>query len=141
MTAEEPAKESVAEGPALAALAESIESGVLLFGAHGELRLVNERLADLLSIEAGRLREIPDFESAVTGLAPRFADSQAVAARWRQRFARDEACWDQLELERPAEKLLERFARPVRDARSRRLGWLEIYRDVTAQRLTQTKMF
>ena len=37
--------------------------------------------------------------------------------------------------------MLERFARPVSDVDGRRVGWIEIYRDVTSQRLIEAKMF
>jgi two-component system NtrC family sensor kinase len=41
---------------------------------------------------------------------------------------------------RPARKVFERYARPVLDVEGRRLGWLELYRDITAERQIQAKL-
>ncbi|HEY2342605.1 MAG TPA: ATP-binding protein [Chthoniobacteraceae bacterium] len=40
----------------------------------------------------------------------------------------------------PVRRLLDRIARPVRDAQGRAIGWLELYADVTGERQTQAKM-
>ena len=77
----------------------------------------------------------------MTALAVRFADPENTDARWRERFERGEAAWDELELAQPQRKTLERFARPVRDANGRRLGWVEIYHDVTSQRMMESRLF
>jgi signal transduction histidine kinase/CheY-like chemotaxis protein len=127
--------------PVLAALLDSVDCGVLLFDAAGALRAVNERFARILRIEPGRVAELGRFETLVARLAPRFADSESVAARWRTRFAEDEASWDELVLQRPEQRVLERFARPVFDVAGRRLGWMEIYRDVSDQRLIESRLF
>jgi signal transduction histidine kinase/ActR/RegA family two-component response regulator len=124
----------------LRTLIESVACGVLLFGTNGELSSANERMAEMLRIEKGGLERFANFETLVSHLAPRFADSEAVAARWRNRFEGEEASWDELELLRPERRILERFARPVVDGSGRRLGWLEVYRDVTTQRLIEKKL-
>jgi len=124
----------------LATLVDSVTCGVLLFEPSGKLSFANDRLAEMLRMERARLDGYATFESLVAHLAPRFADSEAVAGRWRQRFGRDEASWDELELQRPERRLLERFARPVLDGGGHRQGWLEIYRDVTTQRLIERKL-
>jgi two-component system NtrC family sensor kinase len=36
--------------------------------------------------------------------------------------------------------VIERYGRPVRDSQGCRIGWLEVYRDITNQRLIQSKM-
>src|SRR3989449_8142417 len=41
---------------------------------------------------------------------------------------------------RPTRKVIERFSRPVMDAGGQRLGWLEVYRDITGQRLIHSKL-
>ena len=52
----------------------------------------------------------------------------------------DEASWDEFELIRPSRKIVERFARPLYKPDGTRLGWLEVYRDITGQRLIQSKL-
>ena len=71
----------------------------------------------------------------------RFDDPEKTDARWRERFERGEAAWDELELTKPLRRILERFARPVRDPNGRRLGWVEIYHDVTSQRVMESRLF
>jgi two-component system, NtrC family, sensor kinase len=127
--------------PEFAALLDSVECGVLLFNNAGELRAINDRLAEMLRMEPAVLRDSKNFETVVARVVPNFASPEALAARWHRRFHSDEASWDELEVVRPERKVIERFARPVLDSRRRRLGWLEIYRDVTAQRLVEKKMF
>lgn len=137
------------QGPILGPLSESlietlldsVGCGVLLFGPGGELWSVNDQFAETAGMDAARLRELDRFESVVATLAPHFADGQSVAERWRERFQRGEPAWDELELAQPQRKILERFARPVRDSGGRRVGWIEIYHDVTSQRLIESRLF
>ena len=127
--------------PILAAVLDSVDCGVLLFDASGNLLGANNRLAEMLGMEPTRLREIADFETLVARLAPQFAGAELLAAKWRRRFQCGESSWDELELLPPMRKVIERFARPVWSGDGRRVGWLEVYRDVTAQRLVETKLF
>lgn len=130
---------------ALSTLLESVPFGVLGFDAQGQLSLASAPLADLLGLGLEQLRELRTFEAVVASLAPRFSNPESVAARWRQHFASGESSWDELELTSPARKILERFGRPVFDSNSdsnrRRLGWIEIYREVTGQRLMEKRLF
>src|SRR5579864_5357107 len=91
----------------LTTLADSVTCGVLLFGPGGELFSVNERFAAMFRVGTGNPAEVANFEAMVSWLAPRFSDSEAVAARWRQRFRREEASWDELELQRPERRIIE----------------------------------
>jgi len=125
----------------LAALLESVECGILLFGTGGELWAINDRFANILGIEAERLRELSGLEQLVERVAPQFAHADSVAGRWRQRFRSGEPCWDQLELIQPEKKILERYARPVLDPYKQPLGWLEVYRDNTSRRQLESRLF
>jgi PAS domain S-box-containing protein len=125
----------------LSGLLDSLDSGVLVFDAAGRIRAANDRFAQMMGLDARAAREMGTFESLVAALQPRFAPAAAFAARWRERTSSaDEASWDELELARPARKIVERFVRPVRDARGARLGWIEVYRDITSQRMIQSKL-
>jgi len=125
----------------LRSLLDSVDSGVLLFDRFNHIRLVNDRFAQLLGLEARRVAELGEFDALVEAVAGHFREPQAFAGRWRERVRRgDESSWDELELMRPTRKVLERFARPVLDAEGERIGWLEVYRDITNQRLIQSKL-
>ena len=127
----------------LTALLESVPCGVLVFGGAGELRVASAPLARMLGIEPERFRELGNLEAVVAELAPRLRlkGSESLTARWLGQLAGGEATWDELEFASPARKILERFARPILDSAGRRLGWLEVYREVTGQRLMENKLF
>lgn len=125
----------------LAVLLESVPCGVLVFDAQGELRLASAPLASMLGMELESLRELRGFDALVAALTPQFADSESAAARWRQQFSGGEDSWDEIELAAPVRKILERFGRPIEDSAGRRLGRLEVYREITGQRLMEKKLF
>jgi PAS domain S-box-containing protein len=125
----------------IAGLLDSIESGVLLLDADGRIRLASDRFAAIFGIEARRLMEFGTMDSLIESLAPQFHRPAETACRWREHVRKgDEARWDEFELVRPARKIVERFARPLHKSDGTRLGWLEVYRDITGQRLIQSKL-
>jgi two-component system NtrC family sensor kinase len=125
----------------LTGLMDSIDSGVLLLGAKGNIRVVSERLAQIMGMEARAMVELGTIEALIESLAGRFSQPAEAAARWREHIRRaDESSWEELELARPSRKVVERFARPLLDASGARVGWIEVYRDITGQRLIQSKL-
>jgi two-component system NtrC family sensor kinase len=124
----------------LCSLLDAVDTGVLLFDAAGQIHLMNGRFAQLLGLEAHGLRELGTFDSLVETVAGQFRDPAAFAERWRELRRGEQASWDELELMQPTRKVVERFTRPVVDAQGIRLGWLEVYRDITGQRLIQSKL-
>ena len=126
---------------AVAALSDSVPCGILLFGPGGELRAVNGHFAETLGYTSAELLELCSFETLVERLAPCFADPGATAERWRERREAGQACWDELELVSPLRMRVERFARPIVDAQGQSTGWMEVYRDVTGQKLIEGNLF
>jgi two-component system, NtrC family, sensor kinase len=122
-------------------LVDSIESGVLVLDADGKILMASHRLAAIFGIESRRLLEFGMIGALIDRLAHHFLRPAETAARWREHVRQgDEASWDEFELVRPSRKIVERFARPLHKPDGTRLGWLEVYRDVTGQRLIQTKL-
>lgn len=125
----------------MAGLIDSIDSGVLLLDAAGNIRVASDRLAVILGLEGRRLLELGTMEDLIESVACMFNRPVETAARWREQVRRaDETCWDEFELVRPTRKVVERFARPLSGADGTRLGWLEVFRDITGQRLIQSKL-
>jgi signal transduction histidine kinase/ActR/RegA family two-component response regulator len=119
----------------LAALLDSMENAVLLVEPGGRVRLSNARLPQLLGIAPERMAKIKTFDELLAAVRGNFRDPRGAEARWREIQQReDELAWDEVELERPAPRVLERFARPVRNAEGERLGWLELYRETSSDR-------
>jgi signal transduction histidine kinase/ActR/RegA family two-component response regulator len=125
----------------MAGLLASIESGVLLLDAEGRILLASDQLAVIFGIESSRIKEFGTIQALIDSLAYQFALPAETAVRWREHLRlEDEASWDELELVRPSRKIVERFARPLYKPNGARLGWLEVYRDITGQRLIQSKL-
>lgn len=125
----------------LAGLVDSIDSGVLLLDADGNIRTASERFGDIFAIEWRRLLEFRTIDRLIDGLASQFSRPAETTARWREHVKRgEEASWDEFELVRPTRRHIERFARPLRKPDGTRFGWLEVYRDITGQRMIQSKL-
>ena len=134
----EPAGRTEAE---MLGLLESIDSGVLLLDAANNIRVVSERFAQIMGVEPRRLAGLRTFDELVNTLAGRFTRPAETSAIWRDHVLRDgQSRWDEFELGRPSRKTVERFARPLFAADGSRLGWLEIHRDISGQRLIQSKL-
>jgi PAS domain S-box-containing protein len=119
---------------------DSIDSGVVMLDAAGNIRVASDRFAQIVGLEARSLLGLGTIDALIDSLAGRFANAGETAARWREHVRRgDEAGWEELELVRPSRKVVERFVRPLLDAAGSRVGWLEVYRDITGQRLMQSK--
>jgi PAS domain S-box-containing protein len=125
----------------MAALLDSIESGVLLLDADGQVLMASDRLAAIFGFASRRLLEFRTIDALIDSLTYHFIRPAETAARWREHVRQgDEASWDEFELIRPSRKIVERFARPIYKPDGTRLGWLEVYRDITGQRLIQSKL-
>jgi signal transduction histidine kinase/CheY-like chemotaxis protein len=120
---------------------EWLEEGVVLFDAQENVRAVNtrfEQIAGLAPQESGAFKTL---DAWIARLEPQAVDPAAFAERWRE-LARgiEGGVREELQLARPSPRVLERASRPVVDLAGRRLGRLEIYRDLTAQRVFQSKL-
>ena len=125
----------------LAGLVGSIDAGVLILDADGRILTASERLAAIFGLEPRRLLEFGAIDALIGTLAYHFLRPAETAARWREQVRQGEqAGWDEFELVHPSRKIVERFARPLFGRDGTRLGWLEVYRDVTGQRLVQSKL-
>ncbi len=125
----------------LRAVVGAVENGVMLFDASGRAILANERLADLLGLPRDAVADLYRFETTLAALGEKFRDPRAFGSKWREgRVYEDKDFREELEMLRPARRVIERTSRPVRDADGRRAGWLETYRDLSEQRLMQTKL-
>ncbi len=120
---------------------EWLEEGVVLFDAQENVRAINtrfEQIAGLAPEESGKFKTL---EGLITRLEGQAAEPQRFAERWRELSREIEGgVREELQMLRPVPRVLERAARPVLGANGRRLGRVEIYRDLTAQRVFQSKL-
>jgi two-component system NtrC family sensor kinase len=125
----------------LRSVLDSVQTGILLLDPFGRIRLASARYGQLFGLGAGQLDQLTNFDDLRKLVAGRFRDAEAFTAPWKSFAAgTGEPAHDELEMMRPARRVLERFSRPVLDDGGRPLGWLELYSDVTGQRQIQSKM-
>jgi signal transduction histidine kinase/CheY-like chemotaxis protein len=125
----------------LRSVLDAIPSGVLLLSPAGRIRFTNAKFAQLFGLDFRTLSEIEDYQSLIVILRTHFRDAQAFSYRWRANLegATGTAC-DELEINVPARRVLERVSRPVLDLHAHAIGWLETYQDITNQRQFQSKL-
>jgi signal transduction histidine kinase/ActR/RegA family two-component response regulator len=120
---------------------EWVEEGILLFGANHSIRAMNMRFAQIAGLSLEEAASCTTLDALINRLAERAADPESFARRWRELARGTEGgSREELQLARPVPRVLERSVRPVLDKAGRRLGRVEIYRDLTAQRVFQAKL-
>jgi signal transduction histidine kinase/CheY-like chemotaxis protein len=120
---------------------EWLEEGVVLFGPMQEIRAVNSRFGQMVGLAPEELARIQTLDDLVASLSARTADAGTLAENWnRLAHSTEGALREELQLVRPVPRLLERAARPILNEKGVLLGRVEIYRDLTAQRVFQSKL-
>jgi len=120
---------------------EWVEEGILLFGTNHSLRAMNTRFAQIAGLSPEEAAACTTLDCLIGHLAERAAEPENFAKRWRELSRSAEGgSREELQLARPVPRVLERSVRPVLDRSGRRLGRVEIYRDLTAQRVFQAKL-
>ena len=120
---------------------EWLEEGVVLFDSQENVRAMNTRFQQMIGLAPERSRKLHSLEALISQVSEQAAEPAAFAARWHE-LARglQGGVREELQMVRPAPRILERAARPVLDSIGRQLGRVEIYRDLTAQRVFQSKL-
>jgi PAS domain S-box-containing protein len=125
----------------LSNLLEWVEEGILLFGADNSIRAMNTRFAQIAGLSAEEAGGATTLESLIARLAERAAEPQSFVHRWRELARSAEGgTREEVPMARPVPRVLERTVRPVQDPQGRRLGRIEIYRDLSAQRVFQARL-
>ncbi len=141
LAAHEAARQAERAETELQSVLEWMEEGVVLFDAHENVRAMNTRFEQIVGLGPAESGKIKSLEGLIERLAEAAAAPERFAEQWRE-LARgmDGGVREELQMARPAPRILERASRPVLDAGGRRLGRVEIYRDLTALRVFQSKL-
>ncbi len=120
---------------------EWLEEGVVLFDAQDNIRAMNTRFEQIAGLTPEESGKINTLEGLIERLKNHAAEPAPFAERWRE-LARgiDGGVREELQMIHPSPRILERAARPVLDPIGRLLGRVEIYRDLTAQRVFHSKL-
>jgi signal transduction histidine kinase/ActR/RegA family two-component response regulator len=125
----------------LVSVIEWLEEGVVLFDAQQEIRVMNTRFAQIAGLAPDDIRSIATLNELIARLSDQTAEPEKFARRWRELACGDGGgAREEIQLLHPQPRVLERASRPVLDEHGRSLGRVEIYRDLTAQRVFQSKL-
>ena len=118
-----------------------LDEGVILFDAQDNVRALNSRFLQVAGLDSSDAAELATLDGLIAKLSPYVADPWTFAQRWRN-LARgiDGGLREELEFLRPSPRIVQRLSRPILDLNGRRLGRVEIYRDLTIRRGFQSKL-
>ena len=120
---------------------EWLEEGVILFDAQDNVRAMNTRFEQIAGLAPKESGKIKTLEGLIERLKNHAAEPGRFAERWRELAREIEGGMrEELQMTHPSPRILERAARPVLDPAGRLLGRVEIYRDLTAQRVFHSKL-
>lgn len=120
---------------------EWVEEGIVLFDADHNVRAMNTRFAQIVGLSPQETEASTTLETLIALLAERAAEPEEFARRWRALArATEGGMREEIQLSRPVPRVLERSVRPVVDPAGRRLGRVEIYRDLSAHRVFQARL-
>jgi len=141
LAAREPSSAAALAETELRNVIEWLEEGIVLFDHRENVRFMNTRFEQLAGLAPGDSAKINTLEELIVRLESQSADPMHFAARWRELTRETEGgVREEFQMVRPAPHILERASRPVLDPQGGRLGRVEIYRDLTAQRVFQSKL-
>jgi signal transduction histidine kinase/CheY-like chemotaxis protein len=125
---------------ALQGVIEWLEEGVVLFDANENVRAHNTRFEQLAGLGPLESAKGETLEGLISRMEGQTADPARFSERWRELANIEGGTRDELRMTNSTARLLERTARPVFDAVGRKLGRVEVYRDLTAQRMFQSQL-
>lgn len=118
-----------------------LDEGVVLFDAQDNVRALNSRFLQVAGLDSSDAAQLATLDDLISKLSPSVSDPWNFAQRWRN-LARgiDGSIREELEFLRPFARIVQRLSRPILDPTGRRLGRVEIYRDLTTRRGFQSKL-
>jgi len=120
---------------------DAVPAGVLLLDLAGRIRFLNPAFAQLFGLDWQQARRSGKIENLELLLGDRLRTVKSLSFRWRaSRDGDQKPAVDELELLKPACRVIERSCRPVEDIIGRVVAWLEIYQDITSRRNFQSNL-
>jgi signal transduction histidine kinase/AmiR/NasT family two-component response regulator len=122
-------------------LAEWLDQGVILYDEYGNVRLLNLQFAQMAGLAPEELKRCMTLEGLIARLRDSAANPEVFAQRWKE-LAKPEKGGEREEVNfvRPVARVLERASRPVFDDVGKQIGRIELYKDLTAQSVFQSKL-
>ena len=120
---------------------EWLDEGVVVFDGRGEILVRNARFLQILGFSEEEGRKFRTLDDVIEGAAKNAAEPESFAANW---WALAENCaegtQEELAMEKPFPQSIERCTRSIVGARGKSLGRVEVYREMTARQIFQSRM-
>jgi signal transduction histidine kinase/AmiR/NasT family two-component response regulator len=118
-----------------------LDEGVVVFDENDRIRAKNARFLQILGLNADDAAQLHSLEELVRCTAKYASEPEKFAARWKA-FAggAEEGMREELTMKGPLPQVIERCTRAIVGRNGRRLGRVEVYREMSAQRMFQSRM-
>lgn len=118
-----------------------LDEGVVVFDENGRIRAKNARFLQILGLGADDADLLFTLEDLIRRMAKNASEPEKFAADWKALAEGAEAGMRQeLSMKGPLPQVIERCTRAIVASNGRRLGRVEVYREMSAQRLFQSRM-
>lgn len=120
---------------------EWLDEGVVVFDNFGRILARNARFLQILGLAEEAQSALHTLADLIRCAAQNAEKPEMFAADWRS-LAQDsgEGTQEELSMERPIPQVIERCARPIVGSTGKKLGRVEVYREMTARRMFQSRM-
>jgi signal transduction histidine kinase/AmiR/NasT family two-component response regulator len=118
-----------------------LDEGVVVFDENDRIRAKNARFLQILGLSADDGASLQSLEDLIRRTAKSAREPEKFAARWKA-FAEgaEERMREELAMEAPLPQVIERSTRAIVGENGRKLGRVEVYREMSAQRMFQSRM-
>lgn len=120
---------------------EWLEEGIVVFDKLGYVRALNVRFLQIMGLPAEDRSKIKSMEDLIARVAKNATEPESFASAWRSLDqAMEEEIREELMMNWPVPQVIERSTRRIVDRKGTRLGRVEVYREMTAKRMFQSRM-
>jgi len=120
---------------------EWLDEGVVVFDDRGKVLALNARFLQIMGFREEERDNLRTLEEVIQRAAKNAAEPELFAADWRALAANcTHGTQEDLAMEKPVPQLIERFTRPIAGPKGQQLGRVEVYREMTARRMFQSRM-
>ena len=118
-----------------------LDEGVVVFDENDRIRAKNARFLQILGLSADDAALLHNLDELIRRTAKYASEPEMFAARWKN-FAEGagEGMREELTMKGPLPQVIERYTRALVGKNGRRLGRVEVYREMSAQRMFQSRM-
>ncbi len=120
---------------------EWLQEGVVIFDEEGGIRAMNSRSRQILGLAAESVATVRNLDELIERVSRNAAEPESFVANWRALAAQEaRESREELAMDWPVPQMIERFSRPIVDEAGRTLGRVEVYQELTARKIFQSRM-